>query len=69
MPNPVFEAMNSGGQNNLMSQFRQFVESMKGINPNEEIQRLLRSGQINQQQLNEAQQMAQQMRGLFSMFK
>ena len=68
MTNPLFNAlggnMNLGG-NNMLSQFSQFREQMQGKNPQEEINRLLKSGAINQQQLNQAQQMAQQMQLLF----
>jgi hypothetical protein len=67
MSNPIFNAL--GGNmmpgNNMLSQFSQFREQMQGKNPQEEINKLLRSGAINQQQLNQAQQMAQQMQSLF----
>lgn len=52
----------------LLEQFQQFRKEMEGRNPNEEINRLLQSGKINQQQLNQAQQMAQQMQGMFKGF-
>lgn len=68
MNNPVFQAM-GGNQPNIMNQFQQFMSQMRGKNPYEEINKLLRSGAISQQQLNQAQQMAQQMQGLFGMFK
>jgi predicted RNA-binding protein associated with RNAse of E/G family len=38
---------------------------MYGKNPNEEIQKLLQSGKISQEQLNRAQQMANQISGMF----
>ena len=66
MSNPIFDALGGGSpQANIVNQFKQFMTRMSGRNPNEEIDRLLRSGQINQQQLDEAQRMAQQMQGLF----
>ena len=66
MSNPVFDALGGGSpQTNIVNQFKQFMTQMSGKNPNEEIDRLLRSGQINQQQLDEAQRMARQMQGLF----
>lgn len=72
MSNPLFNALggNSGGNNpmNMMQQFQKFMQDMKGKNPNEELNRLLQSGRINQQQLNDAQQMAQQMKGMFQGF-
>lgn len=66
MSNPIFNAL--GGimpQNNILAQFQQFRQQMQGKNPHEEINKLLQSGKINQQQLNQAQQMAQQMQSLF----
>lgn len=63
MGNPLFNAL--GGSipqgNNMLAQFQEFKNKMKGINPQQEINRLLQSGAINQQQLNQAQQMAQQL--------
>lgn len=63
MSNPLFDSLNP--QNGILQQFRSFVDNMKGVNPNEEINKLLQSGRISQTQLNQAQQMAQQMRGMF----
>lgn len=66
MSNPIFDAM--GGNmpgNNILAQFQQFRKQMQGKNPHEEINKLLRSGAISQQDLNQAQQMAQQMQSLF----
>lgn len=68
MSNPLFQAL-GGGQRNMASEFQQFVQQMQGKDPTQEINRLLQTGQISQAQLNQAQQMAQQMRGLFGMFK
>ena len=68
MSNPLFNAL-GGGQQNTMAQFQQFMQQMQGKNPHEEINNLLRSGKISQQQLNQAQQMAQQMQSMMGMFK
>ena len=68
MPNPIFNALGGSmpmGNNNMLAQFNNFVKQMQGKNPHEEINRLLQSGAISQQQLNEAQQMAQQMQAMF----
>ena len=66
MPNQLFNAL--GGNimpgNNMFLQFQQFRQRMQGVNPHEEINRLLQSGAINQQQLNQAQQMAQQFQSI-----
>ena len=70
MNNPIFEAMNrNNNQNNIINQFQRFRQEMNGKNPNEEIQKLLQSGRISQNELNQAQQMAQQMQGLFRNIK
>ena len=66
--NPLFEALNGNRMAGMLEQFQQFRKEMEGRNPNEEINRLLQSGKINQQQLNQAQQMAQQMQGMFKGF-
>ena len=63
MSNPLFNAL--GGQNNMMGDFQKFMQQMQGKNPHEEIAKLLQSGRVSQQQLNQAQQMAQQMMGMF----
>ena len=68
MSNPLYQAL-GGGRGDMMSQFHMFVQQMRGKDPNTEIAKLLRSGQISQQQLNQAQQMAQQMQGMLGMFK
>lgn len=64
MSNPLFQAL-GGRQPNPMADFQKFMQQMQGKNPNEEIARLLQSGRISQQQLNQAQQMAQQFAGMF----
>ena len=66
MSNPIFDAIgkNMPG-NNIVSQFQQFKKQMQGKNPHEEINKLLQSGAISQQELNQAQQMAQQMQSMF----
>lgn len=68
MSNPIFNALGGSmpmGNNNMLAQFNNFVKQMQGKNPHEEINRLLQSGAISQQQLNEAQQMAQQFQSMF----
>lgn len=51
--------------NNMLAQFQQFRQRMQGVNPHEEINKLLQSGAISQQELNQAQQMAQQFQSMF----
>ena len=68
MSNPLFHAL-KGNQSDIMGDFQRFMQQMQGVNPHQEINRLLQSGQISQAQLNEAQRMAQQMQGMLGMFK
>lgn len=68
MSNPLFQAL-SGGRMDMATEFQKFVQQMQGKDPNQEINRLLQSGQITQAQLNQAQQMAHQMSGFFGLFK
>lgn len=66
MPNPIFNALHSGSQQpNMMQQFQAFMQQMQGQDPNALLNQLVSSGQVSQAQLNQAQQMAQQMRGAF----
>ena len=68
MANPIFNALGGNmpmGNNNMLAQFNNFVKQMQGKNPHEEINRLLQSGAISQQELNKAQQMAQQFQSMF----
>ena len=67
MNSPIFNALGGGmmPQNNMIAQFQQFRQQMQGKNPYEEINKLLQSGAINQNQLNQAQQMAQQFQTFF----
>nr|DAW16811.1 MAG TPA: hypothetical protein [Caudoviricetes sp.] len=66
MSNPLFNALGGGkmpgamGQfQQMMQQFQQFRQSFQG-DPKTEVQKLLQSGRISQQQLNQLQAMAQQ---------
>ena len=68
LSNPLFKAM-GGNQPNMMGDFQRFMQQMQGRDPNQEIANLLQSGRISQQQLNQAQKMAQQMQGMMGMFK
>lgn len=66
MANPLFQALGGGqmGQfQNMVQQFQQFKQSFQG-DPRAEVEKLVRSGKISQQQLNQLQQMAGQFRQL-----
>ena len=61
MSNPLFNLL--GGQNPLqmiMARFQQFQNSFSG-DPRQQVQQLLNSGKVNQQQYNQAVQMANQL--------
>ena len=49
----------------MIQQFNQFKRTFQG-DPKAEVQKLLTSGKINQQQLNQLQAMAQQFQGLLN---
>ena len=63
--NPFFNAMGGNKQTNMMQQFQQFMNQMKGKDPNAVIQDMMQSGKITQDQYNQARQQAQQMQGMF----
>lgn len=66
MPNTLFNALGGGklpgpmGQfQQMMQQFQQFRNNFQG-DPKQEVEKLLQSGKMSQQQLNQLQAMAQQ---------
>lgn len=63
--NPFFGVMGGGRQPNMMQQFHSFMQQMRGKDPNAMIQEMVQSGRISQEQLNQVQQQAQQMSGVF----
>lgn len=70
MSNPLFGMLGGSAQpNNPIMQFPKFMQQMRGKDPNAMINELVASGKINQQQLNQVQQQAQQMSGMFDQFK
>lgn len=46
-----------------VNMFKQFMEQMKGQDPNQIIQSMVQSGKLTQQQLNMVQMQAKQMEG------
>lgn len=50
--------------NNMMMQFMQFKQNFRG-NAQQQIQQMLNSGKISQEQYNQTVQRAQQMSGMF----
>lgn len=63
--NPFFNAMGGNRQSNMVQQFVQFMQQMRGKDPNAMIQEMVSSGRISQDQLNQVQNQAQQMQGMF----
>lgn len=67
MSSPLFDMMGSnqmpgpmGQMQQMLSAFQEFRDSFKG-DAREEVQKLLNSGQMSQEQYNQLQQMANQM--------
>lgn len=63
--NPLFQMMmNKQTQgNDLLSRFRQFQQTFKG-DPRQQVEQMLRSGQVSQEQYNRAVQMANQFKSM-----
>ena len=60
--NPLFGMMNQN--NNLLQRFQQFQQMFRG-DPRQQVQQMLNSGRVNQNQYNQAVQMAQQLQRMF----
>lgn len=67
MGNPFYAAMGGaqgqGGPMNMMQAFQQFKQSFQG-DPKAEVEKLLTSGRINQNQLDQLQTMAKQFQSM-----
>lgn len=57
MPNPMMQFQQ------MMQQFQQFKQSFQG-DPKAEVEKLLQSGRMSQQQLNQLQEMAKMFQGM-----
>lgn len=65
MNNPFFSALGVGnGFMQMMQQFQQFKANFQG-DPKAEVEKLLQSGAMSQQELNHLQSMAKQFEHLF----
>ena len=61
MSNPLFNTFGNNNQfGNLIQQAQAFKRQFANINPRAEVERLLNSGEMSQQQFNEYSQIAQQ---------
>ena len=69
MANPIFNALGNsssvGGFQGMLREFQKFKATFQG-DPKKEVEKLLQSGRINQQQLNQLQEMAKQFQQLIS---
>ena len=63
--NQLYQQMNQGG-NDIVSRFRQFQQMFKG-DPQQQVQQLLNSGRISQEQYNAAVQKAQTLAKMIGM--
>ncbi len=73
MSNPLFNALGGGmpqgnGPMQMIQQFMQFKQNFRG-DPKAEVEKMLQSGKISQQQLNQVQQMAGQFQNLLKNMK
>lgn len=62
--NNIFQNTPFGNMMNFMQSFNQFRQSFQG-NPQEQVQQLLDSGKMSQDQFNQFQQMAMTIRSFF----
>lgn len=67
MNNPIFNALANntplGNMQNFLNQFNQFKRTFNG-DPQQTINEMLKNGQINQSQLDQAKQMAEQIQSM-----
>ena len=65
MSNPLYNSMNQNQPtaNNLIQRFNQFRQNFHG-DPRQQVQQLLNSGRVTQQQYNEATQKARMLQNL-----
>lgn len=64
--NPLYQMMQGQNQmSGLLQRFQQFKQNFKG-NPQQQVQQLLNSGRISQQQYDWAVQMAQQLQKMLN---
>lgn len=60
MSNPLFSMMGGQAMNPLMQRFQQFQKMFRG-DPRQQVQQMLNSGKVSQEQYNRAVQTANQM--------
>lgn len=52
-----------GNMQNFQKQFQNFQNQMRGINPQQEVQKMLNNGQMSQQQFNQLRALVNQLTG------
>jgi len=52
-----------GNMQNFQKQFQNFQNQMRGINPQQEVQKMLNSGKMSQQQFNQLRALVNQLTG------
>ena len=62
--NPLYQQMQPQQNTNLLQRFQQFRQGFQG-DPQQMIQQMMNSGKINQNQYNQAVQMAQRFQQMF----
>lgn len=62
--NPLYNDMQNNQGGGMLQRFQQFMQNFKG-DPQQQVQQLLNSGRVSQQQYNQAVQMAQQFQRMF----
>ena len=69
MANPIFNQFGNsqyGNMNGMLQQFQKFASQFKG-DPKEQVQQLLNSGRVSQEQYNRAVQMANAIQKMIGM--
>lgn len=64
--NPLYQQMQPNNMNGIMQRFQQFRNQFRG-NPQQQVQQLLNSGRVSQQQYDNAVRMANQLRQMLGM--
>ena len=64
MPNALFNALGGNNMSNLVQQIKQFQQTFKG-DPKAEVERLVRTGQMSQEDFNRYAQTANQLMQMF----
>ena len=66
MSNPLFSMFGNQQMNPMMQRFQQFRQMFRG-DPKQQIQQMLNSGKVSQEQYNQAVQTAQQIARMMGM--